>query len=381
MSKIDEYSKKIKSKMDKIQGAAEEKIKNAQQNIEKISRDLPKKLGEDNTEQETDFDKWIKENPKKFYGIIAVALVLVFSLSAWGVVQSNIKKAEMQAKIEQEKAKIKEEESRDYFIKVEDVNTDCGATFNSSTDSLGCNKIKISGEFSKYETVELRESFSSDNSLDINGGKFEKNKESSFGLYQFYSRDNYNPQDTNFFEEKVTFEIFNKVLNKVVKSKTATIRYNLTDEDKNLFVNKFNEYKNKKQAEAEEQQRKQVEWEAIREKEEADRKNAEALKKQQEEANKKSQNSGQELPSDILPEDIISLCEREIEDLGYKNASIDVSNQYAMGIPENIYVVVGKLSKKEKLFGSREQIGTIQCQANWKTWSLESVTINGIKLI
>ena len=82
-----------------------------------------------------------------------------------------------------------------------------------------------------------------------------------------------------------------------------------------------------------------------------------------------------------MPEDIISLCEREIEDLGYKNASIDVSNQYAMGIPENIYVVVGKLSRKEKLFGPREQIGTVQCQANWKTWSLESVTINGIKLI
>ena len=229
---------------------------------------------------------WIKENPKKFYGIIATVLVLILSLSVWSVIQNNIKKAEMQAKIEQEKAKIKEEESRDYFIKVEDVNTDCAAIFNSLTDSLGCNKIKISGEFSKYETVELRESFSSDNSLDVNGGKFEKNKESSFGLYQFYSRDNYNPQDTNFFEEKITFEIFNKVLNKVVKSKTITIRYNLTDEDKNLFVNKFNEYKNKKQAEAEEQQRKQAEWKAIREKEEADRKNAEALKKQQEEANK-----------------------------------------------------------------------------------------------
>ena len=277
MSKVDEYSKKIKSKMDKIQGVAEEKIKNAQQNIEKISRDLPKKLGEGNTEQETDFDRWIKENPKKFYGIVAVVLVLVFSLSVWGIVQSNIKKAEMQAK-------IKEEESRDYFIKVEDVNTDCVAAFDSLTDSLKCNKIKISGEFSKYETAELRESFSYDNSLDIDGGKFEKNKESSFSLYQFYSRDNYNPQDTNFFEEKITFEIFNKVLNKVVKSKTVTIRYNLTDEDKNLFVNKFNEYKNKKQAEAEEKQRKQAEEKAIREKEETERK----AKLEKEEAERKA---------------------------------------------------------------------------------------------
>ena len=211
--------------------------------------------------------EWIKSNPKKSYGIIAAVLVLVLGLYS----QNNIKKAEIQAKAEQEKAKIKKEESRDYFIKVEDFSTDCAATFNSLTDSLECKKVKISGEFSKYETVKLKESFSSDNSLDVYDGKFEKNKESSFGLYQFYSRDNYNPQDTKFFEEKVTFEIFNKVLNKVVKSKTATIRYNLTDEDKNLFVNKFNEYKNKKQAEAEEQQRKRDEAKAKREKEEAER--------------------------------------------------------------------------------------------------------------
>lgn len=241
---------------------------------------------------------WIKNNPKKFYGIIAVALVLVLSLSVWSVIQNNIKKAEMQAKIEQEKAKIKKEESRDYFIKVEDVNADCVATFNSSTDSLGCNKIKISGEFSKYETVELRESFSSDDSLDVNGGKFEKNKESSFGLYQFYSRDNYNPQDTNFFEEKVTFEIFNKVLNKVVKSKTITIRYNLTDEDKNLFVNKFNEYKNKKQAEAEEQQRKQAEEKAAQEKKEAERKAAEERAKREASRYKVSQSAAKQFCKD-----------------------------------------------------------------------------------
>lgn len=358
--------------MSDIQSTTEDKIEVAKKSIERVSNDLPQKL-ENKTEQETELDKWIKENPRKFYGIVGAFLVLIVGGTIWGVVSSEIKQSEM-------RAEIKKEESRDYFIKVEDFSTDCAATFNSLTDSLECKKVKISGEFSKYETIKFRESYSSDSSLDIYGGKFEKNKESSFGLYQFYSRDNYNPQDTKFFEEKVTFEIFNKVLNKVVKSKTVTIRYNLTDEDKNLFVNKFNEYKNKKQAEAEEQQRKRDEAKAKREKEEADKKQAEALKKQQEEAKKSVQENGQELPSNILPEEIVALCEREIEDLGYKRASIDATNKYAMGIPENIYVVVGNLSKKEKLFGEREQLGTVQCQVNWKTWSLNSVTLNGIKI-
>lgn len=44
--------------------------------------------------------EWIKSNPKKSYGIIAAVLVLVLGLSAWFIVQNNIKKAEIQAKAE-----------------------------------------------------------------------------------------------------------------------------------------------------------------------------------------------------------------------------------------------------------------------------------------
>lgn len=323
MSKVDEYSKRIKSKMDKIQGVAEEKIKNAQQNIEKISCDFPKKLGEGNTEQETDFDRWIKENPKKFYGIVAVVLVLVFSLSAWGIVQSNIRNAEIQAK-------IKQEESREYYIKAEDITVNCGVSFNSMTDSLECEKVKISGEFSKYETVKLKDGSGSKDSINVDGNKFEAEKKSSFGLIQFYYQDNYNPQEVKFLEEKVTFEIFNNVLNRSVKKKTITIRYNLTDEERKKFADKFSEYKNKKQTEVEEYQRKQAEEKAKKEREAEEQKRRDAEKKAAEDQAKRdaSRHKVSESASEYFCKDQVISRHPQIENIKVSNYFGDYKEFY-----------------------------------------------------
>lgn len=272
MSKIDEYSKKIKARMSDIRGVAKEKVKSVQKNIEKFSGELPKKLGYGKLKQEAGVVRWIKEKPRKFYGILVIILILMVSLATWIVVHDNIKKAEIQAK-------IKQEESREYYIKAEDITVNCGASFNSMTDSLECEKVKISGEFSKYETVKLKDGSGSKDSINVDGNKFEAEKKSSFGLIQFYYQDNYNPQEAKFLEEKVTFEIFNNVLNRSVKKKTITIRYNLTDEERKKFADKFSEYKNKKQTEVEEYQRKQAEEKAKKEREAEEQKRRDAEKK------------------------------------------------------------------------------------------------------
>ena len=135
----------------------------------------------------------------------------------------------------------------------------------------------------------------------------------------------------------------------------------------------------KSEEEKAEQEKKEAEDKAA--KEEAERKaSEEAAKKAEEEKKKAVQDSGEELPDSISPYDIQALCERGFESLGYTNANIKLTNQYAMGYPPYIYVVVGTLSTKAGITSSRKQVGTIQCQANWQTWTIKSLTINGTQV-
>ena len=82
-----------------------------------------------------------------------------------------------------------------------------------------------------------------------------------------------------------------------------------------------------------------------------------------------SQSDGESLPDDIDPYDIKALCERTLKSVGYSN-SISVTNHYAMGYPPYIYVIVGTLKGKD----------AVQCQANWSSWTVKSLTINGQKV-
>lgn len=78
-----------------------------------------------------------------------------------------------------------------------------------------------------------------------------------------------------------------------------------------------------------------------------------------------TQDNGESLPSDIDPYDIKALCERALKEKHY-SGSISVTNHYAMGYPPYIYVIVGTMSGWQ-----------VQCQANWQTWTVKSLTVNG----
>lgn len=133
-----------------------------------------------------------------------------------------------------------------------------------------------------------------------------------------------------------------------------------------------------KRKEAEEEAKQEADKKAEEErkaKEEADKKAEEEAKKAEEKSKSESssgsssQSDGESLPDDIDPYDIKALCERTLKSVGYSN-SISVTNHYAMGYPPYIYVIVGTLKGKD----------TVQCQANWSSWTVKSLTINGQKV-
>lgn len=170
--------------------------------------------------------------------------------------------------------------------------------------------------------------------------------------------------------------------NNMRAEKGSTIQLNFTETEKQKSE------REKREAEYKAKQEKDNADRAEKEKAEKAKKDAEEKKKQQNQPQPQHQtqpqapqpSEGETLPESVLPEDIVALCERDIENIGFKRANIKVTNHYAMGFPKYTYVIVGELSKKEKTFGHREVVGTVQCQANWNNWSVVAVRVNGVQI-
>ena len=299
---------------------------------------------------------------------IIVGLIIIVSLV------SNIKHS-ISASIEN---------GKNFYITIQDeFSFDCEATDSDSTSAY-CKERTISGNFSNYDTVK----FDWDYKIAINGDTFTYRVTNPIKS-DFYQTDNFDINNLpDEFDAHETIELRNKVLNKTVASKFVTVHYKLNDSDKQIISRLHDKWVAKK-AQEEADKKATEEAAAKAEQEEQARQETEtantettteAPAEQPQEQTTTKQDSGEELPDDISPYDIKALCERGFESMGYTNASIRMTNQYAMGYPPYIYVIVGTLSTKAGITSSRQQVGTIQCQANWNSWTIKHLTVNGTQI-
>jgi len=262
------------------------------------------------------------------------------------------------------------EKSRDYYVTTNEDSYEfnCDIDKTESDTWLYCSKQTISGTFSNYDTVE----FDWGSSYKISDGNFTKTLKTSIPT-SYYQTENFDKDSLKrYFEVTEPITLTNKVLRKTVAEKKIDVKYNLSDSDIELIAQKHDEWVVKKAQE--EADKKAAEEKAKAEQEEKARQEAESQKAEEtptpaptQEQTTTKQDNGEELPDDISPYDIKALCERGFESLGYTNASISMTNQYPMGTPPYIYVIVGTLSTKAGITSSRQQVGRIQCQANWDT--------------
>lgn len=299
---------------------------------------------------------------------IIVGLIIIVSLV------SNIKHS-ISASIEN---------GKNFYITIQDeFSFDCEATDSDSTSAY-CKERTISGNFSNYDTVK----FDWDYKIAINGDTFTYRVTNPIKS-DFYQTDNFDINNLpDEFDAHETIELRNKVLNKTVASKFVTVHYKLNDSDKQI-ISRLHDKWVAKEAQEEADKKATEEAAAKAEQEEQARQETEtantettteAPAEQPQEQTTTKQDSGEELPDDISPYDIKALCERGFESMGYTNASIRMTNQYAMGYPPYIYVIVGTLSTKAGITSSRQQVGTIQCQANWNSWTIKHLTVNGTQI-
>ena len=299
---------------------------------------------------------------------IIVGLIIIVSLV------SNIKHS-ISASIEN---------GKNFYITIQDeFSFDCEATDSDSTSAY-CKERTISGNFSNYDTVK----FDWDYKIAINGDTFTYRVTNPIKS-DFYQTDNFDINNLpDEFDAHETIELRNKVLNKTVASKFVTVHYKLNDSDKQIisrlhdkWVAKEAQEETDKKATEEAAAKAEQEEQARQETETANTETTtEAPAEQPQEQTTTKQDNGEELPDDISPYDIKALCERGFESMGYTNASIKMTNQYAMGYPPYIYVIVGTLSTKAGITSSRQQVGTIQCQANWNSWTIKHLTVNGTQI-
>ena len=296
---------------------------------------------------------------KRYWKLALVVVVIAVAIIAISVIKNN--------------AEIVAEENRDYFINVDDkISKQCSLEYNDGSKQFSCGKITFDGTFSSYDTVELRKG-DHDLYLDIttSGNDFSISHKIYPSVFNY--RSDYFSADKleKSIDVDVEIKIHNTILKRDVLSKKVTISYSLTSEQAEQIKAKREEYL-KEQSEEESKKKSEEERKA---KEEADKKAEEEAKKAEEKSKSESssgsssQSDGESLPDDIDPYDIKALCERTLKSVGYSN-SISVTNHYAMGYPPYIYVIVGTLKGKD----------TVQCQANWSSWTVKSLTINGQKV-
>ncbi|MBR3233528.1 hypothetical protein IKG12_01530 [Candidatus Saccharibacteria bacterium] len=250
-------------------------------------------------------------------------------------------------------AVVSEEEKQDYFINTEEsYSFDCNLQYDESNRTYYCIGGEIVGSFSNSHNIEFKDS--SESNYHIEGNTFTRNTP-FFISDSLYHDNQFSRSNLETINTDIDIVLRNIILMKDVTSKRIHITYRLSQSEVDIL-----ESENTKWRSANLSSQHAIDNRSDEEKSEAE-----------------AEDNGEELPDDISPYDVQALCERGFESLGYPNPKISLTNQYAMGYPPYIYVIVGTLSYKEGTRSSRVQVGRIQCQANWKTWSIKSITING----
>lgn len=221
------------------------------------------------------FNKW------KVIGWSVFFLVFFVIMPVLVAIGDNAKKAEED-----------EERQRNYYINIDDEATfDCNLSETHDSSYVACQSQSLSGDFSAYDTVELRYA-------DITGNNFTY-RDSYTVEKSLYEKDNFDiNQLGDNLEHSVNLYIYNTVLQESVYEKEIKVRYKINDSDKALIQNKFESWKQwkaeeaEKAAEAEGDKKSKEEQEAAeraaaekKTKEDAEKKNAEEAAKKQAEAN------------------------------------------------------------------------------------------------
>lgn len=263
---------------------------------------------------------------------------------------------------------LRTERNRDYYINTtESVTFDCNASYSSTSDNISCERQTLNGEFSKYDTVEVKHA-------SMNGNEFSKSV-STYIRYQNGDFDIASLEDG--LTERETITLHNEVLNETVSEVIVEVRYVIDEQDLALVSKKHDEWKiaeEKRIAEELEEARKQEEEAALKQAEDEDDEEA-----QTEEAPESQQAEGSQddymMPDDISIYDIKSLCERYAETKGYPNAKIE--NLQGMDMENGKYYRVnGRLSISEGLFTSRRSVGDFSCTADYNEWYVTSAFLD-----
>lgn len=311
------------------------------------------------------------------------------------------------------------EEGRNYFISVdEDITVDCNLSYSDTYERFTCQPVTFDGEFSSYETTELRSSYTSDVDLTTDGDAFSVTvapyRSSSFDYKSSY----FSVDDLKKISTDIELKVYNSVLNKDMATQTVHITYALTDDETAQIETKHEEYvreqarkkaeceasagqwtgsrcKSKEELEAEEREKQEAAKraeEAKKAEEERKRQEEEAEKKRQEEEERKrreeeeakraeeeksqsggSQSSGgsSDSPSQIPQEEIwtgIAACKRAIKQAyGITVKDTEYSGGNWLGVD---YVWVLKFRNYSGAYTM------VTCQYNWKTGAASSSYIN-----
>lgn len=138
------------------------------------------------------------------------------------------------------------EENRDYYISVDkEYAFDCNASYDEKTKKISCEERTISGKFSEYPTVKIDGYIT----VHTDGDKF------SIKPYNDIYKSHYETDDFDIkkLEEDLSTNYIiylkNMQLNKRFTETTISVRYKLSEADKELITKKHNDWKEWKENE------------------------------------------------------------------------------------------------------------------------------------
>lgn len=370
-NEIEATKKERDKEVEKLQKEIAHLQSQYRKNYDQYQQSEQKAKAEKRNNRKTDFILFFRRNKKIIVTFIVCAGLISLIVLVNRVLYERNKAIEL---------------GRDYHIDIQDSFTfDCNVAKNDY-GGIACEEREVNGSYSNYSSVFLTtlNSEDKDSSILTNGADFTRVLSASIDQ-GFYQKDVFDYDAlASGLDRDFVIRLYNTTLHGSVAERKVRVHYNFTNADKEMLL-QFHSAWAEKKAEEEEKARKEAELkqreEEQRKKEEEQREKAEqeaeARKLQEEQQKKAAQDNGESLPDDISPYDIKALCERGFESIGYTNADISMTNQYAMGYPPYIYVVVGTLSVRSGWTSSRQQVGRIQCQANWDTWTIKSLWVNG----
>lgn len=293
----------------------------------------------------------------KLYAKLAFVGVITLTAFAWA----------------ENKVQAYTENKRNYYVNASQSTTyECNAYHNNDNNQIYCETRTIEGDFSRYETVQLKveDNGYGNDPAETDGNRF---KESLYPVIHYQSQE-FNPSSyKDGVKEKRKFVLYNKILKKNVSETTVNISFKINEKDMALITLKHEEWKKSE--------------EARKVKEEADKKAEEAkkAKKAQEDAARKAaeEDKAQKstvstaTPNDVDMLDIIEICERHAESKDYPNAEMRISTIKSTDLGDGVhYKVMGDLYIDEGVTSAERSVGTYACTVDRTKGAVTSAFLN-----